>query len=62
MELAVDVNDGDADGDDLDTLGEELVLARLELEGDFVTNQKVIFFITDVFAPSKWRIRVHPLN
>jgi hypothetical protein len=44
MELAVDVNDGDADGDDLDMLGEELILARLELEGDFVTNQKVIFY------------------
>jgi hypothetical protein len=28
----------------LDALGEELVPAQLELEVDFVTNQKVIFY------------------
>jgi hypothetical protein len=44
MELAVDVNNDDADVDDLDVLGEELVPAQLELELDFVTNQKVIFY------------------
>jgi hypothetical protein len=44
MELAVDVNDGDADGDDLDMLGKELIQAHPELVGDFVTNEKVIFY------------------